>query len=222
MNDSVSKLFQGGGKATWLNHYSAQVCAKMNVPISAFDFVGIDGFLLRGLLRLKSGHTSADADLPSIIQSFNPTVGLIGGTEEDALAHKVAFESHFPQARVLWSINGYGESSTERFTRSLMKDAPKILIIGLGPGLQEMEALRLARITSDSPIRPLIVTCGGWLDQLAFETYYPRFAIALNLRWLVRLARDPKRLWKRYTLWALLALIRYRKLRKFCERTKAD
>ena len=53
----------------------------------------------------------------------------------------------------------------------------------------------------------LVVTCGGWLDQFAGgEPYYPAWAYPLRLNWLVRLAREPRRLWRRYTIEAIRAV----------------
>jgi N-acetylglucosaminyldiphosphoundecaprenol N-acetyl-beta-D-mannosaminyltransferase len=44
-------------------------------------------------------------------------------------------------------------------------------------------------------------TCGGYLDQLAGGIdYYPRWVDQANLRFLYRLYREPRRLWRRYCL----------------------
>jgi len=49
--------------------------------------------------------------------------------------------------------------------------------------------------------RGLGFTCGGFLDQLSNGfNYYPKLVNALNLRWAYRLAKDPRRLWRRYLL----------------------
>jgi hypothetical protein len=85
----------------------------------------------------------------------------------------------------------------------------QIAVLGLGAPLQDHYALATA-----SP-GILVATCGGWLDQFAGDTYYPAWAYPLRLNWLVRLAREPRRLWRRYTidalraLWSRAALIQY-------------
>ena len=69
--------------------------------------------------------------------------------------------------------------------------------------------VRRSRTTTPWPLRApgvLVATCGGWLDQFAGDTYYPAWAYPLRLNWLVRLAREPKRLWRRYTVDAIRAV----------------
>jgi hypothetical protein len=54
--------------------------------------------------------------------------------------------------------------------------------------------------------RGYAMTCGGFLDQILQSNYYPAWAYPLRLNWLVRLAREPRRLWRRYTVEAVVAL----------------
>jgi N-acetylglucosaminyldiphosphoundecaprenol N-acetyl-beta-D-mannosaminyltransferase len=48
---------------------------------------------------------------------------------------------------------------------------------------------------------PVIITGGSYLDHLAERVYwYPAWSNQLRLGWLYRLYREPRRLWKRYSL----------------------
>jgi N-acetylglucosaminyldiphosphoundecaprenol N-acetyl-beta-D-mannosaminyltransferase len=48
---------------------------------------------------------------------------------------------------------------------------------------------------------PVIITGGSYLDHLAERVYwYPGWANRMRLGWLYRLSREPRRLWKRYSL----------------------
>jgi N-acetylglucosaminyldiphosphoundecaprenol N-acetyl-beta-D-mannosaminyltransferase len=48
---------------------------------------------------------------------------------------------------------------------------------------------------------PVIITGGSYLDHLAERVYwYPAWANRMRLGWLYRLSREPRRLWKRYSL----------------------
>jgi N-acetylglucosaminyldiphosphoundecaprenol N-acetyl-beta-D-mannosaminyltransferase len=48
---------------------------------------------------------------------------------------------------------------------------------------------------------PVIITGGSYLDHLAERVYwYPAWANRMRLGWLYRLYREPRRLWKRYSL----------------------
>jgi N-acetylglucosaminyldiphosphoundecaprenol N-acetyl-beta-D-mannosaminyltransferase len=47
----------------------------------------------------------------------------------------------------------------------------------------------------------LIMTGGGYLDHLAEAVdWYPKWIRRLRLNWLYRLWREPRRLWRRYTI----------------------
>jgi N-acetylglucosaminyldiphosphoundecaprenol N-acetyl-beta-D-mannosaminyltransferase len=48
---------------------------------------------------------------------------------------------------------------------------------------------------------PVIITGGSYLDHLAERVdWYPDWVVRMRLCWAYRLAREPRRLWKRYTL----------------------
>ena len=85
-------------------------------------------------------------------------------------------------------------------------------MVGLGAPLQDQYALQLA----DAGLRgALVATCGGWLDQVTTPDYYPRFAYHAKLNWAVRLVREPRRLWRRYTVDAVRARRRQVELRGY-------
>ncbi len=67
--------------------------------------------------------------------------------------------------------------------------------------LQEQWALDVAAVLPAG----LVLTCGGFFDQIHPARYYPSWAYALRLNWAVRLAREPGRLWRRYSVEALEA-----------------
>jgi len=48
---------------------------------------------------------------------------------------------------------------------------------------------------------PVIITGGAYLDHLAERMYwYPGWVVKARLCWAYRLAKEPRRLWKRYSL----------------------
>jgi N-acetylglucosaminyldiphosphoundecaprenol N-acetyl-beta-D-mannosaminyltransferase len=48
---------------------------------------------------------------------------------------------------------------------------------------------------------PVIITGGSYLDHLAEDVYwYPDWTLRLRLNWAYRLYREPRRLWRRYSL----------------------
>jgi exopolysaccharide biosynthesis WecB/TagA/CpsF family protein len=198
-----------GGTVTWLNHYSATQSMNGRVPLRWFDHLGVDGILLCRLLGSPTPRTSADLVLPLLFEHPVPLrIALIGSTPEtlQAVTTKIEARGH----RVVLRRDGYAGLPTPAKLRAELRNAgAQIAVLGLGAPLQDHYALATA-----SP-GILVATCGGWLDQFAGDTYYPAWAYPLRLNWLVRLAREPRRLWRRYTvdalraLWSRAALIQY-------------
>jgi beta-1,4-glucosyltransferase len=62
--------------------------------------------------------------------------------------------------------------------------------------------------------RGYALTCGGFLDQALQVNYYPAWAYPLRLNWLVRVLREPRRLWRRYTVDAVRAVAARAELRQ--------
>jgi beta-1,4-glucosyltransferase len=78
-----------------------------------------------------------------------------------------------------------------------------VVLVGLGAVRQERWALAVRRRLQTG----LVMTCGGFFDQLGLERpYYPAWAYPLRLNWAVRLVREPRRLWHRYTVEAMQAV----------------
>jgi exopolysaccharide biosynthesis WecB/TagA/CpsF family protein len=190
-----------GGTVTWLNHYSAMQSLRGGVQLDRFDYLGLDGLLLCHLLNSDTPRTSADLVLPVVLEHpVRLRIALIGSTAETLQAVATKIAAHYGHQVVL-QRDGYAGLPTPAELRAELRAARvQVAIVGLGAPLQDHYALALR-----SP-GVLIATCGGWLDQFAGDSYYPAWAYPLRLNWLVRLAREPKRLWRRYTVDAVRAL----------------
>jgi exopolysaccharide biosynthesis WecB/TagA/CpsF family protein len=190
-----------GGVVTWLNHHSALLALRAGIPLGEFDYLGLDGIFLCRLLESAVPRTSADLLLPVLLeQTRGLRIAFIGSTTETLrmVADKAsAMYGH----DVVLMCDGYaGLPEPGELRRALVAADVQVAIVGLGAPRQDAYALALR-----SP-GMLVMTCGGWLDQFAGGTYYPAWAYPLRLNWLVRLAREPKRLWRRYTIDAVRAL----------------
>jgi exopolysaccharide biosynthesis WecB/TagA/CpsF family protein len=190
-----------GGTLTWLNHFSALKALEAGVPLHHFDYVGLDGILLCRLVKTECARTSADLLLPPLLQRTRGLrIALIGSTADTLRTVAAKIETTFGHTVVLMR-DGYGELPEPAVLRLELQTAGvQLAIVGLGAPKQDFYVLDIA-----TP-GVLVATCGGWLDQFAGDTYYPAWAYPLRLNWLVRLVREPRRLWKRYTLDALRAV----------------
>lgn len=198
---------------TWLNHSSLLQLKNETRLLEEFSYIGIDGYFLKTLLGKRFERSSADIVIPKLLADLECKVFLIGG--EDLLLTKrlKSFMSIFPKAKVLLNISGYGSDTVSRILEASKIDMPDFIFLGLGAKKQEQIAITISN-TMKNQKPTLIATCGGWLDQITVPNYYPKWAYPLKLNWLVRLVREPRRLWRRYTFDAVKILFEKTLLQK--------
>lgn len=204
-----------GGTITWFNHYSVDQAMAADVDVSRFRYVGVDGFLLRRLLAPESPRTSADLVLPLLLERLpaGSRLALIGSTEENLRAAAIHLEALPSAPRVVYARNGYRDlEPAAEAARHLLDLDVDVVVVGLGAPRQDSYVLDLA---ANGLSGALLATCGGWLDQVTVDGYYPSFAYQAKLNWLVRLVREPSRLWRRYTVDAVRACRRRAELRAY-------
>ena len=205
---SLERRLAGSGvpvRVTWLNHHSIRIAlAVAPEAVGQVDVCGIDGQFLQWLLR-HPARTSADLVVPRLLAADPSirTVLAIGGCGDrsEALTTALTREAGRPVAATC--LDGFEDLPRGDRLRRLVRDVrPDLVLVGLGAGLQEQVLLEAASAMR----RGYALTCGGFLDQVLQEGYYPGWAYPLKLNWLVRLAREPRRLWRRYTIEALTAV----------------
>ncbi|MFC0036734.1 WecB/TagA/CpsF family glycosyltransferase [Actinomadura rayongensis] len=88
-------------------------------------------------------------------------------------------------------------ATAERLVDEINAASPDILHVGLGTPLQQ----RFVAEYRDRLTAPVIITCGAYFEHLAERRdYYPTWVLRLRIGFLYRLAREPRRLWRRYTI----------------------
>jgi len=201
--------------ATWINHHGAlEHMATSTRALAPIDYVGIDGLLLMKLLgRGSHERTSADLVLPVLLpQLAGARIALVGSDRRsvDRAAQVVADDLLAPDASLVDVRDGYSELPAGDDLEQWMKSCqPDVVIVGLGTVLQEQWALDASAKLPGG----LVLTCGGFFDQVHQASYYPPWAYDLRLNWAVRLAREPRRLWRRYSVEALQAINGRQRLR---------
>lgn len=195
---------------TWLNHWSALRCLRERVPLERISLVGLDGNGLRWLLGDPPSRTSADLVLPQVLPQLDGArVAVLGGSAQ-GLEERVAALTALlgPRSRVVAARDGFaGLLAGGELTAWVQEHRANVLLLALGAPLQDDVLSR-----TELPGVLLAATCGGWLDQIAHGRYYPRWAYPLRVNWLVRVVREPRRLWRRYTVWVLRAVAARRDL----------
>ena len=91
----------------------------------------------------------------------------------------------------------YDDADVDMMVERINASKASILHVSLPTPMQQNWVWRVA----DRLNVPVIITGGSYLDHLAERVYwYPRWMNKLPLAWAYRLAREPRRLWRRYTL----------------------
>lgn len=201
--------------ATWLNHYSIQIVLENSIQLSQFQFIGIDGQFLKYFSGIVSQTTSADRVLPILLEN-EIRVALIGGDADKVSDRLEIFQVKFPRAKICLNANGFFSQGEEKqLLNDIFSEKINLVILGLGTPLQESLALRINdKYFSEKQNFPLVIsTCGGWLDQLLIKDYYPVWSYKFKLNWAIRLFREPKRLWRRYTIDAIKFFLYRKKIR---------
>ena len=106
-----------------------------------------------------------------------------------------------------------GSSENAAVLAYIRRHAPHVILVGMGMPRQEHWILD----NIDEMDAAVILPCGAAMDYIAGTTPTPpRWAGALGLEWLFRLAAEPRRLWPRYLLepWFILRILLTSLLRK--------
>jgi N-acetylglucosaminyldiphosphoundecaprenol N-acetyl-beta-D-mannosaminyltransferase len=107
----------------------------------------------------------------------------------------------------------YDEADSAAVVDQINDSEAELLIVGIPTPMQQRWVIANAERLAPA----VIITGGSWLDHLAeCIDWYPEWVLKLHLCWLYRLKRDPRRLWRRYTveLFDFARLVAEAKLRR--------
>jgi N-acetylglucosaminyldiphosphoundecaprenol N-acetyl-beta-D-mannosaminyltransferase len=174
----------------------------------AFDMVLPDGIAIVCALRIF-GHLKVcdyihrcEPWIPyiySIASEQRWGIYLFGGPSGFAAQSAVNLKHSFPGIRFVGTHHGYLKSDEElhEVINDINQSGAVILIVGLGQPNQEEWI-----ITNKNQLHAtVIIGVGGYFDKVSKNAEpYPEWVNKYRLFWLYRLLKEPKRLWKRYTI----------------------
>lgn len=124
----------------------------------------------------------------------NKTIYLFGSKEEVIINMQKVLESDYPNLILVGSSNGY-VSDKDKVFDEIVKLEPDIVLVALGIPLQEM----LIYKHLDRFKKGIFVGVGGSFDVMSgLKKRAPSIFIKLNLEWLYRIMKEPKRLKRFY------------------------
>jgi N-acetylglucosaminyldiphosphoundecaprenol N-acetyl-beta-D-mannosaminyltransferase len=121
---------------------------------------------------------------------------LLGGTRDVVAQAAERLRARFPRLRLCGAADGYfsDEQAGERAS-TIARSGADILFVGMGSPKQE---LFIASHWSRLGVS-LAMGVGGSFEVVAgMRSRAPRLLQRLGLEWVIRLAQEPRRLWKRY------------------------
>lgn len=122
--------------------------------------------------------------------SQKKSIYLFGSKQEVLEAMQKVLEEKYPQLKVLGMTNGYVEDKDAVF-KKIKKLKPDICLVALGIPAQE----KLIYKHLNDFDKGIFVGVGGSLDVLSgTKKRAPKLFIKLNLEWLYRIAKEPKRI----------------------------
>jgi N-acetylglucosaminyldiphosphoundecaprenol N-acetyl-beta-D-mannosaminyltransferase len=146
----------------------------------AFDFSSV------------AGPVFADAE------ARGRTIFLVGGEEGVTRDAAQVIVRRHPRLSILGTCAGYFGADNDYHAALAAAARADIVVVGMGAPAQEVFLADLWR----KGWRGAGYTCGGFMDQIIGTDgdYFPDWSNRFHLRWLYRLAKEPRRLWKRYLL----------------------
>jgi len=185
--------------------------------LNNFDIVTCDGIgmvLASRAIGIKNSKREsfdftslADAVFRSAVDN-HWQLGLVGG--EPGVAEKAGkiLQLKYPDLRVAGCYSGFGPEPSEA-QKDFTENQVDLVICAMGAPLQERFFIQLVV----GGWHGTGFTCGGFLDQVNVgEAYYPDWVDRLNIRFLYRLLKEPRRLWHRYLVDYQVFLKRYSQL----------
>jgi N-acetylglucosaminyldiphosphoundecaprenol N-acetyl-beta-D-mannosaminyltransferase len=210
LDEPLANLFQPPSKLiNTINQYSycvAEEDIKFKESLTESDILLPDGIAIVAAVRFLTGKKIkkiAGADLHlyllSELNEKDGTCFYLGASESTLkkIKHKMALE--FPRIQVGTFSPPFKpiftKEENQKMINAINKFQPDVLFVGMTAPKQEKWAFRHKEVVNAK----VICTIGAVFDFYAGTVKRPnQFWISCGLEWLIRLAKEPRRLWKRY------------------------
>lgn len=132
--------------------------------------------------------------LLEICNNLNKKLYLFGASEEVISLLKTVLEKSYPNINLIGSSNGYVNDKDKVFDE-IVKLEPDVVLVALG--IPEQEKIIYKHLNSFK--KGIFMGVGGSFDIISgYKKRAPKLFIKLNLEWLYRIIKEPKRLKRFY------------------------
>jgi len=179
--------------------------SSFSSALNKMDIILPDGYWLKVAARILSyPSTNHVATVPltyNVLEQLGKLGGsvyLLGATDITVRAAAEEIILRFPGANIAGVHNGYFSEADEiEIIREINNTGAQLLLIGISSPKRDLFMVR-NREKIDASV---IIGVGGLFDILGGKTAEgPMWLRNYGLMWLYRFAKEPKRLWKRYTI----------------------
>ncbi|WP_431050630.1 WecB/TagA/CpsF family glycosyltransferase [Roseateles sp. L2-2] len=191
---------------------SAATDAGFAAAVADADWVLRDGsgmkMLMNRLGRAPGLNLNGTDLIPRVIARYAGRRILLLGTRDPQLSLAAAkIRDELAPGSTVDALDGF--RAPDVYVEQALAFAPDLIVLGMGMPKQE----QVAQLLRQAMHRPCLIVCGGAiLDFLGGgATRAPAWMRSLGIEWLYRLAREPRRLFKRYVLGNPLFLARARR-----------
>lgn len=196
------------GLFTFVNPYSYVVLSREITKEDLNEFVlYADGIFIVWIERLinKVYLNRVSFDFTSIagmvfeqVENEKKIISFVGSSEEYIIIFEKVIRSLYPNMVIDVCCSGYFKDNEHRRKVVDKLSSSDVVVVGMGAPLQERFLLDL----KDTGWAGSGYTCGGFIEQTAVSNgvYYPDLVDKMNLRWLYRLIKEPRKLWYRYVI----------------------
>lgn len=142
-------------------------------------------------LDVKERITGVDiaAELLKLGDEQNKSIYLFGSKQEVIASLTKVIEENYPNLNIAGATNGYEKEKDKLFSEAA-KTNPDIILVALGIPNQEKIIYRHLEEFK----KGIFVGVGGTFDVLSgYKKRAPKIFINLNLEWLYRIMKEPKR-----------------------------
>ena len=147
-------------------------------------------------IDIKERITGVDIayQLLKLGNELNKTIYLFGASQSVIDKMKKVLKENYPHLKLVGCSNGY-VSNKDKVFNEIIKLKPDIVLVALGIPLQE----KLIYKYLNKFDKGIFVGVGGSFDVISgFKKRAPKLVVKLNLEWLYRILKEPKRLKRFY------------------------